>query len=85
MVRDVGRVLDLPYMFCDGLSKLIPAAPGKQYSLDDAVEMVPELAERVKNEEEVAELWILAKKAGRPDPQYRHARGWRIDCTGPDH
>ncbi|WP_053936199.1 DNA polymerase III subunit alpha [Amantichitinum ursilacus] len=62
VVRDVGRVLDLPYMFCDGLSKLIPAAPGKQYSLDDAVEMVPELAERVKNEEEVSELWILAKK-----------------------
>lgn len=28
VVRDVGRVLDLPYSFCDGLSKLIPAAPG---------------------------------------------------------
>ncbi len=62
VVRDVGRVLDLPYMFVDGLSKLIPAAPGKQYSLDDATEMVPELAERVKNEEEVAQLWELAKK-----------------------
>ncbi|GGP24214.1 DNA polymerase III subunit alpha [Silvimonas amylolytica] len=62
VVRDVGRVLDLSYMFVDGLSKLIPAAPGKQYSLDDATEMVPELAERVKNEEEVIELWELAKK-----------------------
>ncbi|TJZ72862.1 DNA polymerase III subunit alpha [Chitiniphilus eburneus] len=61
VVRDVGRVLDLPYMFCDGLSKMIPAAPGKQYSLDDAVEMVPELAERVRNEDEVKELWELAK------------------------
>ncbi|HSC79106.1 MAG TPA: DNA polymerase III subunit alpha, partial [Chitinolyticbacter sp.] len=61
VVRDVGRVLDLPYMFCDGLSKMIPAAPGKQYSLDDAVEMVPELAERVQNEDEVKELWELAK------------------------
>ena len=30
VVRDVGRVLDLPYMFCDGVSKLIPAAPGKR-------------------------------------------------------
>ncbi|WP_148715147.1 DNA polymerase III subunit alpha [Chitinolyticbacter meiyuanensis] len=62
VVRDVGRVLDLSYTFCDGLSKMIPAAPGKQYSLDDAVDMVPELAERVQNEDEVKELWELAKK-----------------------
>ncbi|SMC21921.1 DNA polymerase-3 subunit alpha [Andreprevotia lacus DSM 23236] len=62
VVRDVGRVLDLPYMFCDGVSKLIPAAPGKQYSLDDAVEMVPELAERLEREDELKELWELAKK-----------------------
>ncbi|MCG9013400.1 DNA polymerase III subunit alpha, partial [Laribacter hongkongensis] len=62
VVRDVGRVLDLPYSFCDGLSKLIPAAPGKQYSLDDAVEMEPILKERLEKEEEVSQLWALAKK-----------------------
>ncbi|WP_054285868.1 DNA polymerase III subunit alpha [Gulbenkiania mobilis] len=62
VVRDVGRVLDLPYNFCDGVSKLIPAAPGKQYSLDDAVEMEPVLKERLENEEELRELWALAKK-----------------------
>ena len=62
VVRDVGRVSDLSYTFCDTLSKLIPAAPGKQYSLDDAVEMEPILKERIENEEEVAELWALAKK-----------------------
>ncbi|STQ91215.1 DNA polymerase III subunit alpha [Iodobacter fluviatilis] len=62
VVRDVGRVLDLPYMFCDGLSKLIPAAPGKQYSLDDALEMEPILKQRVETEDEVKELWVLAKK-----------------------
>ncbi len=62
VVRDVGRVLDLPYMFCDQLSKLIPAAPGKQYSLDDAVSMEPVLRERLENEEEVRQLWELAKK-----------------------
>lgn len=62
VVRDVGRVLDLPYTFCDQISKLIPAAPGKQYSLDDALEMEPILKERVDNEEEVHELWGLAKK-----------------------
>ncbi|GGY28563.1 DNA-directed DNA polymerase [Paludibacterium paludis] len=62
VVRDVGRVLDLPYTFCDQLSKLIPAAPGKQYSLDDAVEMEPILRDRLENEEEVRQLWELAKK-----------------------
>jgi DNA polymerase-3 subunit alpha len=62
VVRDVGRVLDMPYTFCDQISKLIPAAPGKQYSLDDAVEMEPILRERLENEEELAEMWALAKK-----------------------
>ena len=62
VVRDVGRVLDLPYTFCDQVSKLIPAAPGKQYSLDDAVEMEPVLKERLENEEELRQLWELAKK-----------------------
>ncbi|OIP17665.1 MAG: DNA polymerase III subunit alpha [Betaproteobacteria bacterium CG2_30_59_46] len=62
VVRDVGRVLDLPYNFCDQLSKLIPAAPGKQYSLDEALEMEPQLKERYDSEEEVRELFILARK-----------------------
>ncbi|MHB0985278.1 MAG: DNA polymerase III subunit alpha [Sulfuricella sp.] len=62
VVRDVGRVLDLPYNFCDQLSKLIPAAPGKQYSLDEALQMEPQLKERYDNEEEVRELFELARK-----------------------
>ncbi len=36
VVRDVGRVLDLPYMFCDGIAKLIPFQPGKLITLKDA-------------------------------------------------
>lgn len=62
VVRDVGRVLDFSYTFCDQVSKLIPAAPGKQYSLDDAVEMEPILKQRLENEEELRELWELAQK-----------------------
>ena len=34
VMRDVGRVLDLPYNFCDRLSKLIPVEQGKPLSLD---------------------------------------------------
>ena len=34
VVRDAGRVLDMPYMFCDGLSKLIPFNPMDPWSLE---------------------------------------------------
>ncbi len=62
VVRDVGRVLDLPYNFCDQLAKLIPFQPGKHITLQDAREMEPQLKEREKNEEEVRELLVLAEK-----------------------
>ncbi len=61
-VRDVGRVLDLGYGFCDGISKLIPFKPGKQVTIADALKEEPQLAEREKNEEEVHELLGLAEQ-----------------------
>jgi len=60
VVRDVGRVLDLGYNFCDQLAKLIPFQPGKNITLQMAREMEPQLAERERNEEEVADLLELA-------------------------
>ena len=60
-VRDVGRVLDLPYLFCDGIAKLIPFQPGKQITLRQAREIEPLLAEREQKEEEVRELLALAE------------------------
>src|SRR6185436_2299977 len=62
VVRDVGRVLDLGYNFCDQIAKLIPFQPGKQITLDDAREMEPLLAEREKKEDEVRELLELGEK-----------------------
>jgi DNA polymerase-3 subunit alpha len=62
VVRDVGRVLDLPYNFCDTLSKMIPSAPGKNVSLEQALAEVPELKERHDREEDVRELFELARK-----------------------
>ncbi|RPI44155.1 MAG: DNA polymerase III subunit alpha, partial [Betaproteobacteria bacterium] len=61
VVRDVGRVLDLGYNFCDQLAKLIPFQPGKTITLQMAREMEPQLAERERNEEEVADLLELAE------------------------
>lgn len=43
VVRDVGRVLDVPLSEVDHIAKLIPAAPGKYTSVSDALEQVPEL------------------------------------------
>src|SRR6185295_16380966 len=60
-VRDVGRVLDLPYTFCDSIAKLIPFQPGKLITLKQAREMEPTLAEREQKEEEVRELLVLAE------------------------
>ncbi len=61
-VRDVGRVLDLGYNFCDGISKLIPFKPGKQVTIADAREEEPLLADREENEEEVKQLLELAEQ-----------------------
>ncbi len=60
VVRDVGRVLDLPYTFCDVISKLIPFSPGNKMTLEEAKKLEPQLAEREKSEVEVRELLKLA-------------------------
>src|SRR5262245_1890354 len=62
VVRDVGRVLDLSYTFCDQLAKLIPFQPGRHITLADARAMEPQLKERERNEEEVRELLALAEQ-----------------------
>lgn len=61
-IRDVGRVLDFGYMFCDGVSKLIPFKPGKQVTIAEAIVEEPLLAERQENEEEVKTLLDLAQQ-----------------------
>ena len=74
-IRDVGRVLDFPYGFCDGISKLIPNKPGQAVTLQlppadrdkndklvYALEAEPLLAERERKEEDVRTLLELARK-----------------------
>jgi DNA polymerase-3 subunit alpha len=61
VIRDVGRVLDMPYTFCDQLSKLIPVVQAKPLSLAKAREAEPQLREREQKEEEVRELLSLAE------------------------
>jgi len=61
-VRDVGRVLDFGYNFCDGISKLIPFKPGKLVTIADALKEEPLLKERQEKEEEVRQLLELAQQ-----------------------
>ena len=61
-VRDVGRVLDMSYTFCDGISKLIPNKPGTHITIADALKQEPILAERYQKEDEVRTLLDLAQK-----------------------
>ena len=61
-IRDVGRVLDMSYTFCDGISKLIPNKPGQHITIAGAIEAEPVLAERLAREDEVKTLLALAQK-----------------------
>ena len=61
-IRDVGRVLDMSYTFCDGISKLIPNKPGQHITIDGALKVEPLLAERLAKEDEVKTLLALAQK-----------------------
>ena len=60
VVRDVGRVLGLPYGFVDSVAKLIPFELG--ITLADALEKEPELARRYAAEDEVRDLLDLAQR-----------------------
>ncbi|MBL8425063.1 MAG: DNA polymerase III subunit alpha, partial [Candidatus Accumulibacter phosphatis] len=62
VIRDVGRVLDLPYNFCDQLSKLIPVETNKPLSLAKAIAAEPQLKARIDDEEEVRDLFALAAR-----------------------
>jgi DNA polymerase-3 subunit alpha len=61
-IRDVGRVLDMSYTFCDGISKLIPNKPGLAMTIAKAMEVEPELKSRYDREDEVRTLIDLAQK-----------------------
>jgi DNA polymerase III subunit alpha len=56
VLRDVGRVLQLPFGQVDKLAKLVPFNPAAPPSLADALEMEPRLQEAMDAEEEVAHL-----------------------------
>jgi DNA polymerase-3 subunit alpha len=60
VVRDVGRVLGHPYAFVDKISKMIPGGPG--VTLTDAKKDSPQLADAIKNDEEVRKIVEIGER-----------------------
>jgi len=60
VVRDVGRVLGLPYGLVDKVAKTIPAGP--EVSLPSAAKDSPALADAIKNDSEVARVVEIGSK-----------------------
>ncbi len=61
VIKDVGRVLGLPYAEVDRLSKMIPSFRGKVFSIEEAVNKVKEIRERLSENKELAEAVELAR------------------------
>lgn len=57
-IRDVGRVLDIPYDYCDKVSKSIPMFT----KLDEALKTVPEVKEMYANEPEAKRIIDFARR-----------------------
>ena len=60
VIRDVGRVLQIPYPVVDRLSKLIPADP--KMTLEKAFEQEPRIKEEIEKDEAVKYLFEIAVK-----------------------
>ena len=74
VVRDVGRVLDLPYARCDAIAKMIPGDLGM--TLDKALKQSPDLREAYQSDDEVRYLIDMAKRLeGLPRHTSMHAAG----------
>src|SRR6185312_9368389 len=70
VVRDVGRVLQMPYGQVDRISKLVPANPANPVTLAQALDIEPQLKAMRDADENVAELIAIAQKL---EGLFRHA------------
>ena len=83
VIRDVGRVMDLPYAFVDTIAKQIPMEPG--ITIDKALEMNRELRELYEKNESVARLITMSKRLeGLPRHTSMHAAGVVISSEAVD-
>ncbi len=70
VLRDIGRVLQMPYGQVDRLCKMVPNNPANPVTLPEAIEAEPKLQEERDNDPIVAKLLEIAQKL---EGLYRHA------------
>ena len=74
VIRDVARVLNIPYSKADSISKKVPME--LHITLEKALEMNPELREMYETDDEVREIIDISKKLeGLPRHASTHAAG----------
>src|SRR5437762_594820 len=62
-IKDVGRALDMPYAEVERISKMIPPpVRGRNVSIEQAIEQVPELRKAMETTEQVRDLIDLARR-----------------------
>jgi DNA polymerase-3 subunit alpha len=61
-IRDMGRVLGLPYGHVDKISKMIPFDPSRPLSLQESIDREPRFKEEIKNNKKVEKLIELSLK-----------------------
>ena len=81
VIRDVGRVMDLPYGFVDSISKMVPAE--LNMTLDKALKQNPELKKAYEEDERIHKLIDMSRRLeGLPRHSSVHAAGVVI-CSEP--
>ncbi len=74
VIRDVGRVMDLPYAFVDSIAKMIPQE--LNITIDKALKMNPELRRTYESDEQVKYLIDMSRRLeGLPRHSSMHAAG----------
>ena len=73
-IRDVGRVIGLPYLYVDRIAKMIPFSV--DITIDEAIKQNKELKKEYESNEEIKTLIDLSKKLeGLPRNPGKHAAG----------
>ena len=62
VIRDVGRVIGLPYGFVDSISKMIPFDPSRPMSLSECINREPRLQKLIKEDPRVKKLAEISLK-----------------------
>ncbi len=62
VIRDVGRVLGLPYGFIDSICKMIPFDPSRPLTLQESINVEPRLQKLIKEDKRVSRLVELSLK-----------------------